>query len=142
MTYPNSKSFRLAVFTLLAFAASVVVTDAARADDSAAWTLFQAFLAECKTATSMEQLLPFLAEWRHQRFEASDDEGRETMFMDLCQDTETTKDISFVSEEAKGDATVLHLKATRNDFPMKGKVTVVREDDGLKVDEWFWATGQ
>ncbi len=137
MTSPTSVKTRLAALTIVLLMAPV-----AAATDSEAWTRYQEFVDACQTATSMEQLLPFLPEWRHQRHEASDEDARQSTFERLCKDAKELKDITFVSEEKADAGTVVHMKASWDDFPMKGKVTIVQEDDGLKVEEWMWATGQ
>ncbi|MDA8021305.1 MAG: hypothetical protein MPN21_28060 [Thermoanaerobaculia bacterium] len=142
MTRTTDKSLRLRCIAILVLATGALLPGSIRADDSEAWLQYQDFLGACETATSVEELLPFLAEWRLERYEALDEAGRKEMLTRLCRDTETIDDISFDSEEIEGDATTLHLKATWNGLPMKGRVIVVREDDGLKVDEWSWATGE
>lgn len=142
MTNTNDKSNRLATLALVAISAGAAMAQSAHATDAEAWTVYETFLAECETATSIESLLPFLPEWRRARIDASDAAGREEALAYECEDTEDLEDIAFVSAEETEAKTVLHLKASWNDFPMKGRVVVVNEDDGLKVDEWFWATGE
>ncbi len=110
--------------------------------DSEAWTVYQGFVEACASATTMEDLLPFLPEWRHMRNEAADEAARKETLGRLCKDAKELAEIAFVSQEGDRDKAILHLKASWDGLPMKGKVTVVREDDGPKVEEWFWATGQ
>ncbi len=142
MDKPNMKTLRGGAFALLAMAATAMFTTPARAADSEAWTAYQSFVTKCQSATDMKQLLPWLPEWRHERHEVSDEAGRNETLKQICKNARDLEGISFVSEKIKGANTVLQLKATWNDFPMKAKVTMVREDDGLKVDETFWATGK
>lgn len=135
-------NFRVAAIAL-SITALVILTEPARAADSEGWTLYQAFVEECETATSMKSLLPFLPKWRHKRFDKSDETSRQETLHRLCKETrDDYQDITFVSEETSGKKeTILHLKATWQDSPMKGKITLVREGDELKVESWFWATG-
>ena len=142
MTKPRTRNRRFHARLLTAVMAAGFLTTAAQAADSKAWELYQEFVAECATASSMEELLPFLPQWRHKRHEASDEADREATFERLCKDARDLENITFISEETKGSKTTLQLKASWGDFPMKGKVTILQEDDSLKVDEWFWATGR
>ena len=132
-----------AATAFLAMAAIATLAAPASATDSEGWTLYQAFVAECKTSTSMESLLPYLPEWRHKRFQKSDEEGRRKTLDRLCRATrDDYEDIALVKEEPTGgNETTLFLKATWQGSPMKGKITLVREGDELKVESWLWNTG-
>lgn len=142
MTNTIRKCNRMAILGLVAVAAVVTTAAAVRATDTEAWTVYERFIAECEAATSIEPLLPFFPEWRRAQVAAADEAGREETRIRVCKATEDLQDIAFVSAEETDAKTVLHLKASWNDLPMKGRVVVVREDDGLKVDEWSWVTGQ
>ncbi len=110
---------------------------------SEGWAVYQEFMTECETATSMTEILPLLPQWRHERYQASDETAREETLERLCKETrDDYTDFSFVSEETSTAKTILHLKAKWDDFSMKGRVTLVREDGDLKIEEWFWATGE
>ncbi len=142
MTATSTKTNLLAGLGLAVILASLWLAPATQAAEVEAWTVYKKFVAECQTATSFEPLLPLLPDWRRKRVEAADEASRKETLDRICKDAKDLQDIAFISADEAKAKTVLHLKASWNDSPMKGRVVVVREKDGLKVDEWFWATGQ
>lgn len=111
------------------------------AGDPEALAVYRDLLKRCETATSMEELLPILPAWNRERHEASDEASRKAKLERVCGATRDFGEIQFVRDETSATGSVLHLKSTWNDLPMTGKVTIVREDGALKVEEWLWATG-
>ncbi len=140
MMLPTSKTFRLAALPFLAIAVCPLVTDAARAEDTEAWKFYQQFLAVCKTATSIEPLLPFLPEWENELYKMAKENGNadSNALPKQCESVKKYKNVTYQSEEPEGDDVLLHLKSMWDDLAMDGEITLVREDDGLKVDIWIW----
>jgi len=141
MFLTSNRVLRTGVAILLGLGAFLLAPTEARAADTEAWQTYQEFVAACHTATSMEELLPFLPKWRKERHAGSDEESRKGTLQRICKDANELQDMAFVDEKNKGKETVLQLTASWEGSPMKGEVTVVREKNGLKIEEWLWVTG-
>jgi len=140
MTLSTARHFRRGAVALLMLTSSTMA--AAIAINVDAWTVYRELVTECETATSMAALLPFLPQWRHERYQAADETSRKEALERICKATRDLEDMALVRQEATDGGTIIHLTASWNGLPMKGKVTLLLEGEALKVEEWTWATGE
>ncbi len=128
---------RLWLGVAVAFVAGSVLEAAPEPSPSAAYI---AYVAAAKKATSLDELLPHLSK-AYQAMLSAQPKEQKGVWLERLKEGASMRDIKIGKETIAGSKCTLEGTATsQRGMPWKGKVFLVKEDGGWKLDEEAWST--
>ena len=117
-------------------AASATAADAPPSPTAA----YMAFVAAAQKATTLEELLPFLSAEYRANLGAQPKEKR-PIWLQRLKDAVAKTNIKISKEDTNGNkCTLLGTANDKDGTPLKGKVFMVNENGGWKLDAQVWST--
>ncbi len=128
---------RLWLGVAVAFVAASAVEAAPEPSPSAAYI---AYVAAAQKATSLDELLPRLSK-AYQAMLSAQPKEQKGVWLERLKEAASMTDIKIAKETIAGSKCTLEGTATsQRGMPLKGKVFLVKEDGGWKLDEEAWST--
>ena len=117
-----------------------VVSPPARAQAKSPTEAYLAFVAAAQKAKSLDEIVPHLSKDYRAMLSAQANDQK-PVWLQRLKDSADMLDIKITKETVSGDKCTLEGTAkSKKDLPLKGKVFLVKEDGGWKLDEQGWST--
>jgi hypothetical protein len=101
---------------------------------------YLAFVAAAQKARSLEELLPYLSK-EYRAMLAGQPKDQKGLWLQRLKDSADKADIKIGKETITGSKCTLECTAkSREGMALRGKVFLVKEDGGWKLDEQGWST--
>jgi hypothetical protein len=118
----------------------LLISSASVAQGQSPSEAYQAYLAAAKKATSLDELLPYLSK-EYRAMLTAQPKDQKGVWLKRLKDTADMADVRIGKETITGDKCTLEATAKgHSGMPLKGKVFLVKEDGGWKLDEQGWST--
>ena len=110
-----------------------------------AWKAYQSYRKAFAEATSMDELVPFLAAERAAQVAETPADEKGMMFEMIKEMSMAMGDLEVVGSSVDGESVVFDVKGIQHegdqDIPITGTVTMVREDGAFKVSRESFKMG-
>ena len=101
---------------------------------------YQAYLAAAKKATSLDELLPHLSK-EYQAMLTAQPKDKKGVWLERLKESADMTEVKILKETITGDKCALEATGkSHRGMALKGKVFLVKEDGGWKLDEQVWST--
>jgi hypothetical protein len=134
-------NYRSTVSLSLGVALAVCLfSERAQAQAKSPTDAYLAFVATAQKAKSLDEVLPHLSK-EYRAMLSAQPNDQKPVWLQRLKDSADMLDIKIGKETVTGEKCTLEGTAkSKKGFPLKGKVFLVKEDGGWKLDEQGWST--